>query len=149
MSHVVISLGSNLGDSKQILNMAIDSISKILTEVKVSSIIETKPWGNLDQANFFNAVIVGKYVGTPMELLELLQNLESKAERIRTIKWGPRTLDLDIICFGTLEISTPQLTIPHPFAHERAFVLAPWLEIESKAALPNRGPVKNLLELLT
>ena len=148
MSKVVISLGSNLGDSPEIMARAIESLKSVLFDVEVSSIIETAPWGFEDQPNFLNAVVVGEFAGNAFELLSLLQEMEQAEKRVRDIRWGPRTLDLDIITFGDEVIESSELQIPHPRAHERAFVLEPWLEIEPDAEIPQKGRVVNLLELL-
>jgi 2-amino-4-hydroxy-6-hydroxymethyldihydropteridine diphosphokinase len=148
MSKVVISLGSNLGDSPEIMARAIQSLKSVLFDVEVSSIIETAPWGFEDQPNFLNAVVVGEFAGNAFELLSLLQEMEQAEKRVRDIRWGPRTLDLDIITFGDEVIESSELQIPHPRAHERAFVLEPWLEIEPDAEIPQKGRVVNLLELL-
>lgn len=148
MSKVVISLGSNLGDSPEIMARAIESLKSVLFDVEVSSIIETAPWGFEDQPNFLNAVVVGEFAGNALELLSLLQEIEQAEKRVRDIRWGPRTLDLDIIIFGDEVIESSELQIPHPRAHERAFVLEPWLEIEPDAEIPQKGRVVNLLELL-
>ena len=148
MSKVVISLGSNLGDSPEIMARAIESLKSVLFDVEVSSIIETAPWGFEDQPNFLNAVVVGEFAGNALELLSLLQEIEQAEKRVRDIRWGPRTLDLDIITFGDEVIESSELQIPHPRAHERAFVLEPWLEIEPDAEIPQKGRVVNLLELL-
>jgi 2-amino-4-hydroxy-6-hydroxymethyldihydropteridine diphosphokinase len=146
MTHIVISLGSNLGNSKETIEQAIAELLESVKELKRSTIIETKPWGKEDQPNFFNAVITGEYERSPYELLSLIQSIEANHNRTREVKWGPRTLDLDIIAFGEEIITDSDLTIPHPFAHEREFVLAPWLEIEPEATLPGRGKVADLLD---
>ena len=148
MSKAVISLGSNIGESKEIIARAISALSQISRDIKVSTIIETLPWGYEDQPNFLNAVVIGSFDGTALELLSLLQELEASEKRVRDIRWGPRTLDLDIITFGEEIIDTERLTLPHPRAYERAFVLQPWLEIEPEAKIPLKGSVRDLLDLL-
>lgn len=133
----VLSIGSNMDDRYALLQGVIDEFRDDL--VAVSSIYATPPWGVEDQDEFLNAVLVVDVDGIPIELLRRCQKLENDAERVRTRKWGPRTLDVDIvqICNGAQELLSedPVLTLPHPWAWQRAFVLIPWLEIEPDAVL--------------
>lgn len=126
-----ISLGANVGDCNQNFNKAIELIKAFpLTTVKSeSSRITTKPYGNTEQPDFLNAVIEIETMLLPQTLLLLLNEVESKLGRVRTEKWGPRTIDLDIILIGTRVINDSNLLVPHPESHLRAFVLTPLLEL--------------------
>ena len=104
--------------------------------------------GGPEQDDFLNAVIILETELSAQELLHKCQEIENKYGRTREFKWGPRTLDIDIITYGDHLISTAELTIPHPLAHLRSFVLAPWLEIDSGAFIPGKGKVSELLELI-
>ena len=133
----VLSIGSNMDDRYALLQGVIDEFRDDL--VAVSSIYATPPWGVEDQDEFLNAVLVVDVDGIPIELLRRCQKLENDADRVRTRKWGPRTLDVDIVQIrnGEQELLSddPVLTLPHPWAWQRAFVLIPWLEIEPDAVL--------------
>lgn len=133
----VLSIGSNMDDRYALLQGVIDEFREEL--VAVSSIYATPPWGVEDQDEFLNAVLVVDVGGIPIELLRRCQKLENDADRVRTRKWGPRTLDVDIVQIrnGEQELLSddPVLTLPHPWAWQRAFVLIPWLEVEPDAVL--------------
>ena len=148
---VVLALGSNLGDRTRTLAAAVRALADLpgfdLTgvspafesaAVKPSGVDETAP-------RYLNSVVAGQYTGTPHALLDAVNGIEADLGRVRAERWGDRTLDIDIIVFGALEFSDDRLTIPHPLAHERDFVLAPWLELDPEAAIPGRGPVRALL----
>lgn len=117
-----LSLGSNLGDRKAHLRQAIDMLPDV---VAVSPIYETDPVGGPDQDRFLNQVVELSTSRTPQELLGLCHRIEANAERVREERWGPRTLDVDIIWIDGVEMDTAQLTIPHARWRERRFVLAP------------------------
>ena len=142
---VVIALGSNLGESFSILESAVEKISEIITVTNLSSFIETEPVGGPEQPNYINAVLIGESEIEPMELLHHLQRIENEFGRTREVRWGARTLDLDLIVAGGLLINSPELELPHPRAHERAFVLQPWVEIDPHASIPGRGAIASLL----
>ena len=127
-----IGLGSNLGDRLANINKAIEYLkeNQDITVERVSSIIETEPQGGPPQGKFLNAVVKIKTTLKPKELLKVLQNIEEKLGRVRTIKNGPRTIDLDILLYGNEKIDEPDLKVPHPRMGERSFVLGPLLEIE-------------------
>jgi len=144
----VIALGSNLGDRQSILIHAIDSIKLIAEVIAVSSFYETNPVGGPDQPNYLNGVVIVNSEKLPEELLKLLQEIENSAGRTREIKWGARTLDLDLISAGEIQMETEFLTLPHPRAHERAFVLQPWIEIEPDGAIVGKGQINDLLAAL-
>jgi 2-amino-4-hydroxy-6-hydroxymethyldihydropteridine diphosphokinase len=143
---VVFSLGSNLGDRLANLQLGLDVLaSSGLDLVAVSSVYESDPVGGVEQADFLNAVALASSSLPPRDILARCAAAEAAAGRVRTQRWGPRTLDVDIIACGCVVSTDPVLTLPHPRAHERAFVLVPWLELDSRAALPGRGPVAGLL----
>lgn len=135
-SKVYIGLGSNLGDRVQNLRTALGLIARInsTTVKKVSSFHVTAPVGKVDQPDFLNAVAFLHTTLAPHKLLSELLSIEKKMGRIRTEKWGPRIIDLDILTFDDLKINTPDLIIPHPHMQERSFVLEPLKEIAT--ALP-------------
>lgn len=143
---VVLSLGSNLGDRVENLQDALDALFDApgLTLVAISPVYETAPWGGVEQDDFLNVVVVAETVLTPETLLERSLSIEESMRRERTVRWGPRTLDIDIVRFGEVVSDDPRLTLPHPRAHERAFVLVPWSEIDPEAVLPGHGTVVEL-----
>lgn len=132
MSTVFIGIGSNLGDREKNIANAIDCLKnepKITIE-KISSIIETVPVGGPPQNKYLNGVIKISTVLSPENLLEVLQNIENKLGRKRSLRFGPRTIDLDILLYDDRIIDNPRLKIPHPRMYEREFVLKPLFEIE-------------------
>jgi 2-amino-4-hydroxy-6-hydroxymethyldihydropteridine diphosphokinase len=141
---VVIALGSNLGDRKETLDRAVDALNQIISVTKVSSYIETDPIGGPEQPDYLNAVLIGESDLEPTDLLMKMQAIELAAGRERLERWGARTLDLDLILAGDLVMDTELLTLPHPRAHERRFVLDPWLEVDPQAILPGFGEVRLL-----
>jgi 2-amino-4-hydroxy-6-hydroxymethyldihydropteridine diphosphokinase len=148
---VVLALGSNLGDRARTLYAAVRSIAGIdgFELDAVSPLVESaalKPGGVDRHAPvYLNAVVTGYYAGGPHALLAAINRIEADNGRERTERWGDRTLDIDIIVFGDLQLSDETLTIPHPRAAERDFVLAPWLSIDADAVLPGRAAVADLL----
>ncbi|ELS55251.1 2-amino-4-hydroxy-6-hydroxymethyldihydropteridine diphosphokinase [Streptomyces viridochromogenes] len=149
----VISLGSNLGNRLETLQGAIDALEDTPgVRVKaVSPVYETEPWGVApgSQPSYFNAVVVLKTTLPPSSLLERAHAVEEAFHRVRDERWGARTLDVDIVAYADVVSDDPALTLPHPRAHERAFVLAPWHDIEPQAQLPGHGPVAGLLAGVT
>jgi 2-amino-4-hydroxy-6-hydroxymethyldihydropteridine diphosphokinase len=127
-----IGLGSNLGDRKKNLDDAARLLSGIpgIKAVKVSSYYETEPVGYEEQGLFLNAAARVETSLSAQELLHVCQDIETRLGRVRTVRWGPRTVDLDILLFGSSIIDTPELEIPHPLMHERAFVLKPLCELD-------------------
>ena len=127
----ILSLGSNMGDRKKTLEDAIKILeaSSEITELKTASFYETEPVGYEDQPWFLNTCVSFMTTLEPLELLDLTQSIEQEFHRERTIHWGPRTLDIDIIKYGDIKMDTKRLTIPHPRYTERAFVLAPMSEL--------------------
>ena len=144
----IIALGSNIGEPRENLDLAIALLREATEVIKVSSYYVTKPVGYEDQPDFVNAVCIIESELPAIELLNMLHGIEKAMGRERTIKWGPRTIDLDIIQYGTLLSNSPELTLPHPRAHERKFVLEPWLEIEPEAVLLTHGKIADLLTKL-
>lgn len=148
MTHVVLSIGANLGDAETMVHQTMDQIGGILKESKASRIYQTSPVGVEGQPEFFNAVVVGEWGGTAYELLERTSKLEAAAGREREIRWGARTLDIDIITFGDQVSHDPKLMLPHPRAHERLFVLIPWIELQPDAQLIGQGDVSAIIDAL-
>ena len=136
---VVLSLGSNLGDRLAHLQLGLDTLA--LRGARVSPVYETDPVGPA-QPDFLNAVVVGD---PPADLLDLVRAAEAAARRERRERWGPRTLDVDVVAVGDRRSEDPALTLPHPRAHERAFVLVPWLDVDPAAVLPGHGAVADLV----
>lgn len=131
MRHAVLSLGSNMGDSREILSAALRAIGRLpFTKVtKCSRFYRTAPWGGVAQEDFLNLAAEVETGLSPKELLTHLQQLELDAGRVRDVRWGPRTLDIDIILYEGVIRDDPLLTLPHPRYTERAFVLRPMLDL--------------------
>lgn len=138
---VVLSLGSNKGDSIAILRGAVRDLSSVLGDVRVSSLYVTKPQDFADQGDFRNIAVSGSYPGTPRELLAEIHRIEAFYGRNRSneIPKGPRSLDIDIILFGPLVVRERDLSVPHERAHARQFVLVPLLELHPDSADPLTG----------
>ena len=136
---VYIALGSNLGDRAAYLQAALDRLRATVQVTAVSPVYETAPVGYAAQGPFLNAVVAGTTTSTPGELLQTLQAIERAAGRVRSFPNAPRTLDLDLLGYGTIVLDTPDLTGPHPRLHERAFVLAPLADIAPELVLPGLG----------
>lgn len=127
---VYLGLGSNLGDRRAHLRLALQALRRVGTGLTVSPLYETAPVGGPQQGPYLNCVVgIDTDLG-PFELLSAAQQLESAAGRVRTVKDGPRTLDVDILLIEGLQLATPELTVPHPRMHERAFVLAPLEDLD-------------------
>jgi 2-amino-4-hydroxy-6-hydroxymethyldihydropteridine diphosphokinase len=153
MTRVVLSIGSNLGDRLARLQSVVDGLADAV--LAVSPVYETDPWGRVDQAPFLNAVLIADDPACDgHDWLRRGQEFERAAARVRGERWGPRTLDVDLIaCYGPTEVVSRDnnLTLPHPLAHLRAFVLIPWLDIEPDAQLTladGPQPVAGLLAQL-
>jgi len=142
---IVLALGSNLGDRESNLDQAISELEKIIEITHLSTLHETAPVGGPKQGDYLNAVLIGETQLDPHELLALTSKIETKLGRVREVRNGPRTVDIDLIVFGELQIKAPDLELPHPRAHEREFVLAPWLEIDPDAQIPGRSSVAKIL----
>ena len=138
---VLLGLGSNLGDREKYLRNAIDQLGKddYINVLKVSSIIETEPYGPVEQPDYLNAAVLVETLYTPHQLHKLTSQAEQNADRVRTVHWGPRTLDIDIILFDDIMMHDETLTIPHIDMANREFVLAPLCELDPYAFNPATG----------
>jgi 2-amino-4-hydroxy-6-hydroxymethyldihydropteridine diphosphokinase len=154
---VVLALGSNLGDRLANLQAGIDLLTADpgVTATAVSAVFETSPFGGPDvpeipeQPDYLNAVLLAVSDLPALEILRRCQAAEQARGRVRTVRWGPRTLDVDIITCGDEISDFPRLTLPHPRAQERAFVLVPWHDVDPDARLPGYGRVADLIASLT
>lgn len=128
---IFLGLGSNQGDRQHMLHQARLQLQTLpdWQLLAASSLYQTAPWGNLAQAPFLNQVIACHISLDPWALLQAIQDIEQALGRHRTVHWGPRTLDIDLLAYGQRQIRSQRLTIPHPYLSERAFVLIPWAEI--------------------
>lgn len=146
----VIALGSNLGDREENLRTAVAEIAAIdgVTVVAASGIVESHAWKpagvDEDAPNYLNAVLVVRSALLPEQLLDELNRIEAEHGRVRAERWGDRTLDLDIVTFGAMRIASERLTLPHPRAWQRPFVIVPWLQVEPGARLADHGPIVEL-----
>lgn len=147
MHRVFLSLGSNMGQKVDYLDNAVDIIkkNKFIHNVKVSSVYQTDPVGYLDQDVFVNIAVVLETTLKPFELLKVCQEIEEALNRERLIRWGPRTIDVDIILYDDLKLDDEILTIPHPRMHERAFVLVPICELDSELVIQSQK-IQTLIE---
>ncbi len=149
MVDVVISLGSNLGDRQGLIHSALNALRGLPDSGgwKVSSLYETAPVGKTDQPSFLNAVVGMRTGLTAKDLWKHLQRIERELGRVRRERWGPRTIDLDLILYGNRVIQEKDLVVPHPRYRERAFVLIPLLEIAPELTDPESGKrVQRFLE---
>lgn len=146
MAHVVLSIGANLGDREAALQSVLDAMPGNFHAIVVSSVYETPPWGVLDQPSFLNAVIAADTWLTAEQVLAWGQDVEQAAHRERYRLWGPRTLDVDVITYDDVRSDNPELTLPHPRAHERAFVLVGIVELDPDAVIPGHGSACELLQ---
>ncbi|WP_322769222.1 2-amino-4-hydroxy-6-hydroxymethyldihydropteridine diphosphokinase [Frankia sp. Cr1] len=136
----VLALGSNLGDRLARLRAAV----RALRALAMSEVYETTPVGGPDQDNYLNAVVLVP-AAPARALLAAVRSAEEAASRVRTVQWGPRSLDVDVIACGELVSDDPEILIPHPRAHTRAFVCVPWLDVDPDAVLPGHGRVADLV----
>ena len=144
----VIALGANIGSPREQMDLAI-ALLREATEVKaVSTYFVTKPVGGPEQPDYLNAVCILESELPALDLLAVLQGIEKSLGRERIVQWGPRTIDLDLIQYGSLLSAAAELELPHPRAHERRFVLEPWCEIEPDAILLTHGKISELLAQL-
>lgn len=149
MARVALGLGSNLGGRASNLQYAIEALAALehVDVVAISSLYETPPWGGIAQQDFLNQCVQIDTALAPQTVLDACLAIETQLGRIRDQKWGPRTLDIDLLVWDGPDISTPTLTLPHPYAHERAFVLVPLIEIAPAMRL-NGQPLQAHLERL-
>jgi 2-amino-4-hydroxy-6-hydroxymethyldihydropteridine diphosphokinase len=144
----VVALGANLEEPRKAIELAIELLKQAADVIAISSLYETEPVGGPEQDNYINAVLILESELPAAELLSLLHGIEKSMGRVRDVRWGPRVIDLDLIQYGTLLSESEELTLPHPRAHERRFVLEPWHEIEPDAILLTQGRIDQLLEQL-
>ena len=145
MAKVALSLGSNLGDKRGNIAMALSALDEGGARIVARSAdYRTKPWGPIAQDWFVNACALAETDLAPDDLLALCLRVERELGRIREVKWGPRVIDIDILTYDDLELTTPSLTLPHPYIEERAFVLVPLAEIAPDLNLGGR-PVADIL----
>lgn len=139
MARVVIGIGSNLGDRVRLLERAARRIDALSPIVAASAVYDTEPVGGPPQGRYLNGAVVVDWNREPLELLDGLQLIENELGRVRGERWGPRTLDLDILWIEGVVIDEPRLQVPHPRLVERAFALAPLLAIAPDAVDPRTG----------
>jgi 2-amino-4-hydroxy-6-hydroxymethyldihydropteridine diphosphokinase len=147
MTIISLALGTNLGDRFANLLAAFVALPPAVHILVQSPVYETTPWGLANQPTFLNMVLKGETELAPIPLLTYLKNLETKLGRQPAVRWGARLIDIDILFYGELVYTTPELTIPHPHLHERAFVLVPLADLEPDFIHPVLG--KSISSLLT
>lgn len=147
MYQVLLGLGSNIGHRRQNLEQAVALLSEILLVTAVSPVYESEPWGPVAQPAFLNACLCAQTDIAPPTLLSSLKILEKEMGRTPTVQWGPRLIDIDILLYEDVVVQSADLTIPHPFMHERAFVLIPLADIAPEAVHPLEK--KTIAELAT
>jgi len=144
----VVALGANIGNPREQMDLAVAMLREATDLIAVSSYYSTKPVGGPEQPDYINAVCLLESELPALDLLALLHGIEKSLGRERNERWGPRTIDLDLIQYGALLSSADELQLPHPRAYERRFVLEPWHEIEPDALLLTHGKISELLEQL-
>lgn len=144
----VIALGANIGNPKEQMDIAISLLRESLEVSAVSTYFTTAPVGGPEQPDYLNAVAIAESELPAADLLALLQGIEKVLGRERIEHWGPRTIDLDLIQYGSILSYAEELQLPHPRAHERRFVLEPWAQIEPDALLLTHGKISELLAQL-
>lgn len=156
MTRVVLSIGSNLGNRMALLQSVVDGLGDAV--VALSKVYETDPWGGVEQESFLNAVVIADDSSRDAHgWLRRAQEFERAAQRVREVRWGPRTLDVDLIaCYAAAGTSLTEvvfeesdLTLPHPRARQRAFVLIPWLDADPSAELTIDEGARPVVELLS
>ena len=144
----VIALGANIGDPREQMDIAVALLKESIEVISVSSYFTTAPVGGPEQPDYLNAVCIAESELPAADLLALLHGIEKALGRERIEHWGPRTIDLDLIQYGSLLSYSEELLLPHPRAHERRFVLEPWSEIEPDAIRLTHGKISDLLAQL-
>jgi 2-amino-4-hydroxy-6-hydroxymethyldihydropteridine diphosphokinase len=142
MTRAYVGVGANLGDREATIRAALDALPGV---VAVSTLRETDPVGVVDQPLFLNGAVALETTLAPRALLETLLAVERELGRERGERWGPRTIDLDLLLYGDETIDEPGLTVPHPRLHERRFVLEPLADLDPGLVIPRRGPLESLL----
>jgi 2-amino-4-hydroxy-6-hydroxymethyldihydropteridine diphosphokinase len=144
----VVALGANIGSPREQMDLAVALLREATEVIAVSSYFVTKPVGGPEQPDYLNAVCILESDLPATDLLAVLQGIEKSLGKERNERWGPRTIDLDLIQYGSLLSAADELELPHPRAHERRFVLEPWFEIEPDAILLTHGKISELLAQL-
>ena len=144
MTAAVLALGANLGDAKAALRGAVVALAQTpgIAVLDASPVFETEPVGGPDQSVYVNAIVLVDTSLEPYELLARANAIEAEWHRTREVRWGPRTLDIDIIDIDGFVSNDERLTIPHPRAHERGFVLLPWLTVDPAAVIRGKAVVE-------
>jgi len=147
----VLSLGANLGDRVATIDAAVGAIGAIdgIRVLERSSAWESPSWhpdGEGLSPDYVNIIAIVGTTLEPLDLLDAMHAVEAALGRVREARWGPRTIDIDIVTMGGIEHAEDRLVLPHPRAHQRQFVLQPWLEVEPRAVLPGPGPVAELAD---
>lgn len=147
---VYFGLGSNLGNRLENLNRAAAMLAQArgLSDFEASRVYETEPWGLVDQPPFLNCVIRASTILEPAEILRLARSVENALGRERSVRWGPRTIDMDILLVGGLTVETEELVIPHPRMWERAFVLIPLMDLAPDMITPGGASLAQRIESL-
>jgi 2-amino-4-hydroxy-6-hydroxymethyldihydropteridine diphosphokinase len=145
-----VGLGSNLGDRESTIRRAVALLDEApgVDVLAVSTLRETEPWGPVEQPAYLNGAVELETGLGPRELLDVLLEVERSLGRVRAERWGPRTIDLDLLLHGDAVVDEPGLTLPHPHLHERRFALEPLAELAPDAVVPRRGQVVDLLRAL-
>jgi 2-amino-4-hydroxy-6-hydroxymethyldihydropteridine diphosphokinase len=144
----VIALGANIGNPKEQMDLAVAMLQEATDFKLVSKYYSTKPVSDIAQPDYLNAVCIVESELPALDLLALLHGIEKTLGRERNEKWGPRTIDLDLIQYGSLLSSADELKLPHPRAHERLFVIEPWHSIDPDGILLTHGKISELLAQL-
>lgn len=145
MPTVLLSIGANLGDRQAALQSVVDAMALEFSHIEASRVFETPPWGYVEQPSFLNAAIRARTSLSPNQVLDFARQCELSAQRTRDAHWGPRTLDVDVVAYDEVVQDDPELTLPHPRTHERAFVLVPLADIDPLIEIPGRGNIMKLL----
>lgn len=148
MTRVAVSIGANLGDRLAALQYAVDTLAEVGTLLAVSEVYETDPVGGPEQPEYYNAVVVLQTQHPPLEVLACAHRAEQGKGRTREVRWGARTLDVDVLAYGQLVSDDPDLTLPHPRATQRSFVMVPWAQIDPDFLLPDGRSVATVAALL-
>jgi 2-amino-4-hydroxy-6-hydroxymethyldihydropteridine diphosphokinase len=150
MTRAYVGLGANLGPREETIRRAVELIERTsgVDVVAVSELRETDPVGLVDQPRFLNGAVTLETTLPARELLDLLLDVERELGRVRTERWGPRVVDLDLLLYGDETLDAPGLRVPHPRLHERRFALEPLAELDPELEIPGRGRVSALLAAL-
>jgi 2-amino-4-hydroxy-6-hydroxymethyldihydropteridine diphosphokinase len=145
-----VALGANLGDREATIRKAVELLAEHadVDVVALSTLRETEPWGPVEQPPYLNGVAAVETELAPRKLLDLLLDVERRLGRVRGERWGPRTIDLDLLLYGRATVDQPGLTVPHPRLHERRFALEPLVELDPQVVVPERGRAAELLNAL-